>query len=182
MYFMRRAACALVATFALTSLARAHVVLEWPAAVAGSYYKATFRIGHGCGASATRQVTVDIPAGVQGARPMPHPGWGVTIERAALARPYTNHGRTVAEDVVRITWTAKSREDMLDAAHYDEFSLQARLPDQAGTLHWPVRQVCEQGRLDWVQVPAAGQKWSDLQAPAPQLDVLPAGGTGGHLH
>lgn len=182
MSFLPRAACALVAVFALSSWAHAHVALEWPAALAGSYYKATFRVGHGCGASATRQISVDIPQGVQGARPMPHPGWGVMIERAPLARPDTSHGRTVSEDVVRITWTAKSREDMLDATHYDEFSLQARLPDQAGVLHWPVRQVCEQGRLDWVQVPAAGQKWSDLQAPAPQLDILPTGGASTHSH
>lgn len=175
-------ACA-VASACLASLpAQAHVTLEWPAALAGTSYKAAFRISHGCGDSPTRQVIVEIPAGVRGARPMPRPGWSLAIERAALAVPSMNHGKSVAEEVVRITWTARTPEDMLDAAHYDEFVLQARLPEAAGTLHWPVRQVCAQGRHDWVQVPGPGQKASALQSPAPALDILPAGGAGAHAH
>ena len=170
-------ACALLAG----STAGAHVVLEYQAAPASSSYRATFKVGHGCGASATRQVVVEIPAGVRGAHPMPKPGWQLAIERAPLPQPETSHGRTVTEDVARITWTARTREDMLDAAHYDEFVLVARLPGQAGPLYWPVRQVCEEGRTDWVEVPRAGQKLSDLKAPAALLEVLPASG-GGHSH
>ncbi len=161
-------ACAVVASLASLPV-RAHVGLEWPAAIAGTHYKATFRIGHGCGDSPTRQVVVDIPAGVRGARPMPRPGWNIALERSGT-------------EVTRITWTARTAEDMLDSAHYDEFVLQARLPDAAGTLYWPVRQVCVQGRLDWVQVPGAGQKPASLASPAPTLDVLPAEGAGGHSH
>jgi uncharacterized protein YcnI len=121
----------------IASAASAHVVLDYQAAPAGSSYRATFKIGHGCGESATRQVVVEIPAGVRGAHPMPRPGWQLAVERAALPQPETNHGRTVTDDVVRITWTARSREDMLASAHYDEFVLVARLPAQAGTLYWP---------------------------------------------
>ena len=51
--------------------ASAHTVLEYQVATAGQSYKATFKVGHGCGASPTRQIVVDIPAGVQGAKPMP---------------------------------------------------------------------------------------------------------------
>ncbi|MEO7549377.1 MAG: hypothetical protein ABIT82_13195 [Ramlibacter sp.] len=35
----------------------------------------------------------------------------------------------------------------------------------------------------WVEVPAAGQKLSDLRSPAALLEILPAGGAaGGHQH
>ncbi len=160
----------------------AHVTLEWQSALAGTYYKAVFKVGHGCGSSPTRQVVVDLPEGVRGARPMPRPGWTVEITRATLARPYTSHGRTVTEDVTRITWTARSAADMLDAAHYGEFILQAQLPPSEGRLHWPVRQVCPEGRLDWVQVPVPGQPLSDLPYPAAVLDILPSSHASGHSH
>jgi uncharacterized protein YcnI len=156
------------AAIALASCAAsAHVSLEYDVAMAGTSYKAAFRVGHGCGESATRQLSVDVPAGVRGAHPMPKPGWRLDIERAT--------------DVVRVTWTARSREDALPSAHYDEFVLVAQVPAQPGTLYWPVRQVCEEGRADWTEVPRAGQKYSDLKSPAPLLEVLP-GAAAGHVH
>ena len=166
----------------LAAAASAHVVLDYQAAPAGSSYRATFKIGHGCGESATRQVVVEIPRGVRGAHPMPKPGWQLAVERGPLPQPETSHGRTVTEDVVRVTWTARSREDMLASAHYDEFVVVARLPQESGTIFWPVRQVCEEGRLDWVEVPQPGQKLSDLKAPAALLEVLPRGGMDAHKH
>lgn len=179
--FLRQAACLLVfSALGATLPARAHVGLEWPVAFAGASYKATFKIGHGCGASPTRQVVVDIPPGVIQARPMPRPGWNVEIQRAPLPQPRMDHGRQVTEDVVRVTWTARTREDMLDTAHYDEFVVQVRLPQVAGPVYWPVRQVCLEGRHDWVQTPQAGQSRSALAAPAALLDVLPAGGAHHH--
>lgn len=54
------------------------------------------------------------------------------------------------------------------------------LPQQAGTMYWPVQQLCEQGRNDWTEVPQPGQKLSDLKAPAAMLEIMP--GTGGHHH
>lgn len=175
-------AMALCGLAAVTPAAQAHVTLEWQAALAGAYYKAVFKVGHGCGASPTRQVVVEIPAGVRGARPMPRPGWTVDIYRAALAQPYAGHGRTVTEDVSRITWTARTPQDMLDTAHYDEFVLHAQLPKSEGRVYWPVRQVCAEGRIDWVQVPRDGQRPSDLPSPAAILDILPASAAGGHSH
>lgn len=171
--------CASAAAVGIALPALAHVGLENTAAPAGSSYKATFKVGHGCGGSATRQVGVTIPAGVLGARPMPKPGWTVAIERAPLPRPVSSHGRTVTEDVARITWTARSAADALPSDQYDEFALVAQLPAEAGPLYWPVSQVCEQGRVDWAQVPQAGQKAGELKEPAAVLDVLPAAG---HAH
>ena len=162
--------------------ATAHVVLEYQVAPAGSSYKATFKVGHGCGASPTRQIVVDVPAGMRGARPMPKPGWALEVQRDQLAQPYNSHGRSVTEDVVRVTWTARTPQDMLQSAHYDEFVLVAQAPDQAGTVYWPVRQVCVEGANDWTEVPAPGQKLSDLKSPAAALEILPAAGGAGHSH
>lgn len=160
--------------------ARAHITLEHQTAHAGSYYKANFKVGHGCGQSPIRQIIVQIPAGVQGAKPMPKPGWDLNIERAALSAPYQDHGRTITEDVVRISWTARSAADYLRNEHYDEFALNAKLPGRAGPLYWTVSQVCVDGRIDWHEVPRPGQHHK-LQAPAALLDLLPAA-AGGHSH
>jgi len=173
----------LAGTFGLTGAARAHIVLEYQVAPAGSSYKATFKVGHGCGTSPTRQISVQVPAGVRGARPMPKPGWALEVQRAPLPQPYASHGRSVADDVTRITWTARTPDDMLPNAHYDEFVLVGQLPDRPGPLYWPVSQVCEAGRTDWTEVPAPGQDASALKSPAALLDVLPAGGgSGAHQH
>lgn len=149
---------------ALLAPAHAHVTLEYQVALAGSSYKAAFRVGHGCGTSPTRQIVVTLPPGMDKGRPMPKAGW------------------TVTQEAGRITWTAKSREDMLAGDQYDEFILVAKVPAQPGTLYWPVSQVCEEGRLDWTELPRPGQKPSDLKAPAAALEILPAGGAAGHQH
>ena len=171
-----------VAMALLSLSAPAHVTLEYPVASAGQSYKATFRIGHGCGASPTRVVEVDIPAGVHGAKPMPKPGWTLDVVRAPLAQPYTSHGRRVSEDTARIRWTARTDADMLPSGFYDEFVLLAGLPEQAGMLYWPVRQLCPQGRQDWTEVPAPGQAWGELAAPAAELELMPAAGASTHNH
>ncbi|MFN4118654.1 YcnI family protein [Acidovorax sp.] len=177
------AACAfLISATAHFGTASAHVVLEYQVAPAGASYKATFKVGHGCGGSPTRQIAVDIPASMRGARPMPKPGWALEVQREKLTQPYTSHGRSITEDVVRVTWTAKTAEDMLPNAHYDEFVLVAATPEQAGTVYWPVRQACAEGRNDWVELPKPGQKLSDLKSPAAALEILPGAGAGTHNH
>jgi uncharacterized protein YcnI len=161
--------------------AAAHITLEYQVANAGSYYKANFKVGHGCADSPIQQIIVIIPVGVQGAKPMPKAGWTIDIQRDKLAKPYDDHGRPVTEEVARISWTAKTPADYLPSTHYDEFALQARLPAQAGPLYWAVSQVCEQGRIDWNETPKAGQKGADLKAPAALLEILPTAGAG-HQH
>ena len=162
--------------------AQAHTVLEYSVATAGQSYKATFQVGHGCGNSPIRQIVADIPAGVQGAKPMPKAGWRLEVTRGPLAQPYASHGRTISEDVTRITWTARTPEDMLPNGHYDEFVLVATLPNQAGMMYWPVQQICESGRIDWTEIPQSGQKLSDVKFPAAALDIMPSAGAAGHSH
>ncbi len=156
-----------------------HPALENPRAEAGSSYRAAIRLTHGCAGSPIREVVVEIPPGVRGARPMPKPGWTIAIERERLAQPYTMHGHAIDEDVARIRWTGGP----LDLAYFDEFVLLADLPETPGALYWKVSQICEQGRIDWTDVPPAGKTRAGLKAPAAVLEVMPKQGQGqGHQH
>ena len=178
---MRRAmAIAFVAMLGVAG-AEAHVTIDVPRAPAGSSQKLAFRVGHGCDGSATRLISVRMPAGLRGAKPMPKPGWAITVRRAALAQPYESHGHRVDDEVAEVTWTARNEGDWLPDAYYDEFVLRAQLPDAAGPLWFKVRQVCERGETDWADVPASGTSTRDLKAPAALLEVLP-GEAAAHAH
>jgi periplasmic copper chaperone A len=166
---------------AVAAAAQAHVTLEQPQAPAGSAYKAVLRITHGCEGSPTQTVTVQVPAGLRGAKPMPKAGWTVALRKAPLATPYDSHGRRVTEDVVEVRWTARTSEDWLADAHFDEFVLRGQLAQAAGTLWFKVRQDCERGSLDWSEVPAQGADTRGLKSPAVPLRILPAAAAG-HVH
>lgn len=178
-----RRTLALLATSALlfSATAHAHVTLETPSAIAGSYYKAVLMMGHGCEGQATHTVTVRLPAGFKGAKPMPKPGWALSIRREPLAQPYTSHGQQITDDVAEVVWTARSVDAHLPDAQYDEFVLRGQLPATPGPLWFKVSQRCPVGQLDWVEVPPTGTSTQGLKAPAVRLDVEPASDTG-HVH
>ncbi len=154
--------------------AQAHIVLAEPKAVAGSYYKATLRVGHGCEGSATTSLIVQVPTGFQGAKPQPKTGWTVVTRKAKLAQPYNSHGKTVTDDVVELRWTVTTPDAALPDEQFDEFAFMGRLPDQAGPLWVKVLQGCVQGKNDWSETPASGTSTRGLKSPAALLDVQPA--------
>jgi uncharacterized protein YcnI len=160
--------------FAVASTAHAHIVLTEPKAVAGSYYKATLRVGHGCSGSATTGLAVQVPAGFQGAKPQPKAGWAITTRKAKLATPYNSHGKTVTDDVVELRWTAASKEMALLDDQFDEFAFTGRLPNQVGPMWVKVLQICETGQNDWSEIPASGTSIRGLKSPAALLHVQPA--------
>ena len=155
--------------------ALSHVVLEQPTALAGSSYRAVLRVGHGCDGLATTGISVRIPPGVQGAKPMPKPGWLLGVRTEPLATPYTHHGKRVEAEVSEISWTAQGKEAALPDHFYDEFVLRASLPATPGVLWFKVTQTCQDegrtGRKDWTQVPAAGSSTKGLPLPAAPLRV-----------
>ncbi len=151
--------------FCVSLCAAAHVTLEQQSAVAGSYYKATLRVSHGCDGSATRAVTVLLPDGFQGAKPMPKPGWQVSATLSPLAKPYVSHGKPVKEEVTTIAWQGGS----LPAGHFDEFSLFGKLPANAGKIYFKILQECESGKNEWFATPDAGKSLRDYPQPAAEL-------------
>lgn len=166
------ALCAAALACAAASSAQAHIVIDPREAPAGSYFKGTFRVSHGCMGAATVAVTVSIPPGILSVRPQPKAGWTVTIEREKLAQPVAGpHGHTIDERVARVTW----RGGPLPDEFFDEFALQLKLPGAApdGFLNFPVRQQCETGERDWSDIPGPGQAWHELKSPAPRLRLIP---------
>jgi uncharacterized protein YcnI len=159
----------------------AHVVLEQKSAPANSGYKAVLMVGHGCEGSPTTGITVKIPEGFKGAKPMPKAGWNLSIKKEKLTKPYQSHGKEIAEDVTEITWTAMNREAYLPEAFYDEFIFRGTLPENAGALWFKVLQTCEKGHNDWSQIPASGIDIKDLKMPAALLEMTPAA-TPAHHH
>lgn len=152
--------------------AQAHVTLDPASAPAGSYVRTSLRVPHGCNGAATTRISVEIPQGIYTAKPMPKPGWRLSIERRRLPNPAQNtHGHEVEEEVARITWEGGPLPD----DQYDEFVLLLQAPNEpGGTLFLPVTQGCEGGRTEaWVERPAAGQHTHDLARPAPAMRLNP---------
>ena len=155
----------------VTTATFGHIVLETKSAEPGAMYKAVFQVGHGCDGSPTTGVSVQIPPGFQGAKPVPKAGWKVDIQRAALAKPYDNHGKSVLEDVSKVSWAAASKGAALPESSFDEFTLRGKLPADAGPMWFKVLQTCAVGRNDWSDIPASGTATQGLKSPAALLQV-----------
>lgn len=162
------AACAII-TGATSSFA--HISLETRSAAAGSNYKAVLQVGHGCEGLATTALSVQIPAGFQGAKPYPKAGWKLALKNGKLAQPYDNHGKPVTHDVSAVSWTAVNKESALPDAYFDEFMLRGKVADNAGPLWFKVLQSCGNSSVKWDQIPGAGTSTQGLKLPAPLLEV-----------
>ena len=173
MRIIASAAAAVFFTAAATAAANAHVTLEEPTAAPG-WYKAVLKLPHGCDGKTTTGISVKLPEGFIGAKPMPKPGWTLETVKAPYGQSYDDFGASVAEGVREIVWTGR----LLDE-HYDEFVFRARLTDRlpAGEmLYFPTVQECDGGKAErWIEIPAAGKSADDYEYPAPGLKLLPAG-------
>jgi uncharacterized protein YcnI/copper(I)-binding protein len=156
-----------------TSAARAHAALERKEATPNASYRGVVQITHGCDGQPTNRVSVTIPEGVVGAKPMPKPGWTVTTEKGAYARAYPYFHGDIREGVKTITWTGGSLPD----DQVDEFTFLARVTDAfapGATVYFPIEQDCAKGQYRWSEIPAAGQDAHALKSPAPGVRVVAA--------
>ncbi|MGV7032086.1 DUF1775 domain-containing protein [Methylobacterium symbioticum] len=153
--------------------AEAHAVLERKEATPGSGYRGVVQIMHGCDGKPTTRVSVTIPEGMIGAKPMPKPGWVISTARGAYDRPYQSFHGTVSEGVKTITWSGGELPD----DEVDEFTFFVRVTDAfapGATAFFPVEQDCAQGGYRWSEIPAAGQSARDLKSPAPAVRIVAA--------
>lgn len=154
---------AAAATLCAAAAASGHVVLSPGSAMAGSTHDAVFSVGHACkGARVTTALSVQLPEGFRLIEALRRPGW-------TLAAPQA--GAQGGE----VRWTAASPAAALGGGEKGEFAVRGVLPATPGTLYFPVRQVCDVGQADWVQVPGPGDA-ARPDMPAARLEVLPPGG------
>ncbi|MEO7391688.1 MAG: copper chaperone PCu(A)C, partial [Ramlibacter sp.] len=154
MKMVTRSSIALVALTLPATAVLAHVSLQEPRAETGSTYRAVLRVGHGCDGSATRALTVQVPAGFAAVKPAPKPGWDLAVKGPV------------------VTWTASGKPAMLPDGMRGEFVLGGTVPAAAGPLWFKVLQVCEQGSIDWSQVPSQGLSTAGMKSPAALLEVM----------
>ncbi|MDR7038121.1 uncharacterized protein YcnI [Methylobacterium sp. BE186] len=165
--------CAALLLTASTSAALAHAVLERKEASPNAAYRGVVQIMHGCDGQPTTRVSVTIPEGVTGAKPMPKAGWQIATARGAYDKPYPSFHGTVSEGVKTITWSGGELPD----DQVDEFTFFARISDAfspGAAIYFPVEQDCAKGGYRWSEIPAEGGKAADLRTPAPAVRVVAA--------
>lgn len=164
--------CALLAACAGTAFA--HVSLEKGEAPAGSTYKATFRVPHGCEGKPTNVVRIRIPDGIISVKPMPKPGWTLEKVRGPYGKSYDYYGAQLSEGVREVVWSGGNLGD----DEYDEFVLRGYFSadlKEGDIVYFPVVQECPDGLSErWIEIPASGQSSDDLELPAPAVKLTPA--------
>lgn len=127
-----RLALTALALVAVPTLAAAHVVVAPTATTSGARVQAAFRVGHGCEGADTTALRIEIPAGVEEARPRAIPGYKLAIEKAPDGR------------IKAITWTGR-----LPDSQFDVFEIFLKAPDATGDLTFPVVQTCGKKTANW---------------------------------
>jgi uncharacterized protein YcnI len=170
---MSRSLLVSVLSLGFITPAIAHVTLEAQEAKIGSGYKAVLRVPHGCSGSATTSIRVKVPEGMIGVKPMPKPGWTLTITTGKYPKTYKLFQAELNEGVAEIGWSGGKLPD----DWYDEFVFTGFLSgdlEASKKLYFPIVQECEKGVHRWIEIPAAGKSRSDYPEPAPELKLLPA--------
>lgn len=171
--FSRAALLAALPFGLLLTAAQAHAVLERKEAAPNASYRGIVQIMHGCGGAATTKVTVTIPEGMIGAKPMPKPGWTLETTKGAYAKEYQSFHGKVSEGVKSITWSGGNLPD----DQVDEFTFFVRVSDAfapGATVFFPVDQTCERGAISWSEIPAEGEDAHALKSPAPGVRIAAA--------
>ena len=153
-----------------SAAAHAHVTLEQKEANIGGSYRASFRVPHGCGGTATTKVRVTIPEGVVSVKPMPKAGWQLAMIKGKYEKSYAVYHGAVSEGVREVTWSGQLPND-----YYDEFVLSAYLTKDlvpGRMLYFPVVQECETGINRWVEIPQDGKVTADVKEPAPGVMLV----------
>jgi uncharacterized protein YcnI len=159
---------------ALSAPAAAHVSIADGEVAAGSSEVVTFVFSHGCDASPTTTVRIQMPASIQAVNPTIDANWDIEKVMETLDEPITgSHGEQITERVAEVVYTAKAP---VADGYRAVLELGMTIPEDAAgqTIYFPTIQTCEQGETAWIEVPAEGQDAEELEAPAPAVIVVAA--------
>lgn len=164
----------IIAPLLLSQIASAHVsFIDAKPTAEGKSFKATFAIPHGCEGTPTTKVTIKIPEGIIGVKPMPKSDWTISTEIIPFAKTYQQYGKDVTQGVSSITW-----EGSLPDQYYDEFTITGYFADNAKNsdeIYFPVIQNCKTGEYLWTDTSGHQHHGHDAkELSAPSLKVIQA--------
>lgn len=144
----------------------AHVTLDQSSLPADSYVRVAIRVPHGCGAAATTGVRLQVPTELREVKPMPTPGWTLTVVPGG-AEATGGHGSSPLPR--EIAWQGGNLPDN----QYQEFVMRIRTPAQpGGTIYFPIVQECEGGQVSrWIERAASGAP--EPRYPASIVRIVP---------
>jgi uncharacterized protein YcnI len=158
---------------ALAGTAFAHVTITPGSAPQGSTAELTFKVPNEESAAATVELQVQVPTAHPIAQFLvkPVPGWTITVQTVALAKPVVTDDGSFTTAVSEVTW----RGGKILPGQYQDFSVSADpLPSGVGQLVFKAVQTYSNGDVvRWIDLPQAGQ--SAPEHPAPVLTLSPAG-------
>ncbi|MEI7059119.1 YcnI family protein [Nocardioides sp. CCNWLW239] len=171
------APAAAAVTFLVAAPASAHVTVTPTETAAGAYTVLTFSNGHGCEGSPTKQITIQVPEGINDVTPTRQPFYDVKVVTEKLDQPIEDaHGNKLTERDARVVYTAKTP---LPDGQRDAFEVSLQLPEKEGMLAFPVIQTCEKGETAWIEEAPEGST-EEPENPAPAFEVTAATAEDGH--
>ena len=162
----------------LAAPAAAHVTADKSEVPAGGFTDLTFTVPHGCEASPTTAIAIQIPDTIYNVTPAIVTGWTPNVETETLAEPVEgSHGEQITERDAVVTYTAQPGSELPDGFR-QSFTVGFQAPDTPGeTLLFPVVQTCVVGETAWIEVTVDGEE--EPEHPAPAVEVVASEG-GGH--
>jgi len=125
----------------------AHIDPDPIAVQAATSNTVSFGVEHGCEESPTTELQIQIPAAVADAQPAEKDGWTASVDGQVV----TFTGGPLAADTP------------------DDFAITFTAPTAAGSIDFPIVQICEVGQLDWIETPVEGA--AEPEHPAPSVLV-----------
>jgi periplasmic copper chaperone A len=150
----------------------AHVTIQPPTAVQGSFSKLTFRVPNEESSADTTQLEVQFPPDhpIPSVSVQPKDGWTYKVTTTKLAQPLQTDDGQVTEAVSDILWTGGT----IKPGEFDEFSVSAGpLPTNVDSLEFKAVQTYSDGDVvRWIQdTPPGGP---EPEHPAPVLTLVKA--------
>jgi len=145
------AASCVAASFLFAGVSFAHVETEPAAVEAGKSATISFSPSHGCDGSPTISLAFKMPGSVSNAVAVAKTGWETSTADGVVTFSGGSLGATTVENF-DITFTA---------------------PAAAGPIFFPVVQKCEQGEINWIDMPNPDGTEAEFAAPLVNVTAGP---------